>query len=204
MEIELKYLTNDENIFTKLMEDNEIHCLRGDRPIKEIPMNALYYDCADMRLMDAGFACRIRKEGDGYVATLKWKGCDKEGLFVRQELNVPLSEDEAVPSKLMEAFKEATIYEELVKLVGSEPLVEIMAMEFLRKQVKLDSGKSISVLSYDRGFINSKGKKKTISEVELELYSGDQKDMEAIGEGIKSRFNMEIGEKSKFKQGLDI
>ena len=79
-----------------------------------------------------------------------------------------------------------------------------MEMEFVRKQMHIDTGKSISMLSYDEGEIRTTCGNAPISELEIELYSGDQEDMIALGSELASKYNLEPGNRSKYQRGLEL
>ena len=84
------------------------------------------------------------------VATLKWGGSAKEGLHVRGELNVPVDE-QFVRSPNVDVFKGSEIYDEIKATAGDRALQEVMEMDFTRKEIRVDTGKSISVISLDEG-----------------------------------------------------
>jgi len=83
-------------------------------------------------------------------------------------------------------------------------LMPVMEMEFVRKQMHVDTGKSISVVSCDEGEIRTAVGSAPISEVEVELYSGDQEDMIALGRELAAKYNLQAGNKSKFQRGLEL
>ena len=43
-----------------------------------------------------------------------------------------------------------------------------------------------------------------ILELEVELYSGDQEDMVALGSELATKYNLEAGDKSKYQRGLEL
>ncbi len=61
---------------------------------EEIEMHAVYFDTEDRRLYREGMAFRVRKEGNKLVATLKWNGTSEDGMHKREEINVPVDDEE--------------------------------------------------------------------------------------------------------------
>ena len=80
----------------------------------------------------------------------------------------------------------------------------MMDIYFKRRQMRLDTGKSISELSVDQGQIVCNGKVAPISELEIELYSGEEDDMKALGDDMADKYGLIAENTSKFKRGLDL
>jgi len=203
MEIELKFLIEEEFTRERIFEDHHLRKLAGEEALEIIPMKAVYYDTEEKDLMRSGFAFRVRYEDARPVATMKWGGGAEDGLHRRGELNVTVNEDFAECPD-MNIFRGSEIYEELADTVGEKPLIPVMEMEFVRKQMHVDTGKSISVVSCDEGEIRTAVGSAPISEVEVELYSGDQEDMIALGRELAAKYNLQAGNKSKFQRGLEL
>lgn len=203
MEIELKYLIDNvdkiDRIFNDPMVDRYVNKEFNDR----FPIHAVYFDTVKDSFQQSGIIFRVRREGGRIVATLKWDGMTTEGLHKREEINVPVDE-EIMRKPNISIFRESPIYEELEKMSGGGELLPVMEMNFIRNQVRIDTGKSISLLSVDRGDITCKGFKKSICELEIELYSGDYQDMVSLGSAVAAKYKLAPGEKSKFQQGLEL
>ncbi len=217
MEIELKYRADREcglNILEELSK-------KYNAEIREIPMEAIYYDTADLSLLDKRFTYRLRKEGNEIMLTVKYgKGSDKakEGLHRRGEINVPVFDD-FLEKPGIDVLEDTPIYKELDKAVGGQysddlgimlprkPLLPRMEMRFLRKEITVplnEGGKSSAVLSYDEGEILAGGRTLEISEVEIELSEGNEEDLRAFGEKIAQKYGLEPLNKSKYARGLKL
>lgn len=203
MEIELKYLVDEAFTRDRIFNDKHLRDLADEGTIETIPMHAVYFDTKDKALLKKEMAFRVRYEDVRLVATLKWGGNYEEGLHVRGELNVPV-EEAFLEAPTADIFKGSAIYEEISRTVGEEPLVPVMEMDFVRKQMQIDTGKSISVVSYDEGEIKTSAGNAPISELEIELYSGKQEDMIALGKEIAAKYNLQEGSKSKYQRGLEL
>lgn len=203
MEIELKFLVEEELTRERILQDDHLRKLAGEEALEVIPMKAVYYDTEEKDLLKKMYAFRVRYEDVRPVATMKWGGGVEEGLHQRGELNVTVNEVFAECPNV-DIFKGSEIYEEIAEAVGEKPLIPVMEMEFVRKQMHVDTGKSISVVSFDEGEIRTAGGTAPISEVEVELYSGDQDDMIALGKELAAKYNLTPGNKSKYQRGLEL
>ena len=118
MEIELKYLIEDEETQKKLW-DPSVFGKYGEVDLHaETNMRAVYYDTEDGLLRSVDAAFRIRKENDRYVATLKWGGTSDEALHEREELNLPLCEKSDAEEPSLKVFAESEKGRELIELAG--------------------------------------------------------------------------------------
>ena len=203
MEIELKYLVDDEFTRERILHDAHLMKMSDDEEVETIPMKAVYYDTEDKALLRKQFAFRVRYEDVLPVATMKWGGGAENGLHQRGELNVTVNEEFAAAPNV-DIFRGSEIYEEIQETAGGRTLIPVMEMEFVRQQVHVDTGKSISVVSCDLGEIRTAGGNAAISEVEVELYSGDQEDMIALGNELAAKYNLKPGDKSKYQRGLEL
>ena len=98
------------------------------------------------------------------------------------------------------------LFFELPKKIVLNPKdgLPVMHMEFTRQQMRVDTGKSISVISLDDGVIRTANGEVPIAELEIELYSGDQEDMVRLGEELAAKYNLAAGDCSKFQTGLAL
>jgi len=203
MEIELKFLVDGEFTKDRFFGDGHLRELADPETMETITMKAVYYDTPEQDLMKREIAFRIRHEDERMVATLKWGGSASEGLHARGELNVTVDEAFCMEPRAS-IFEGSEVYEEIGLEIGEKLLQPVMEMEFTRKQVHVDTGRSISVLSYDEGEIRTTGGSAPICELELELYSGDQEDMVALGRELAQKYNLKPGNASKYQRGLEL
>ena len=204
MEIELKYLVDDPSKFDQIFADEIITTIKDQKEEEIIPMHAVYYDTPDRRLLDRMYAVRIRKEGELFIGTLKWGGTSVNGLHRREEINIPIPAEELANGLDFRLFEPSDQYEVLRELIGDQKLEPLVEMKFDRRQIRLDSGASISMFSADEGVIRGKGKEVPISEIEIELFSGEEADIVALGEKICAKYDLKPGESSKFARGLAL
>lgn len=203
MEVELKFLVEEPIARERILQDKHLEEITDAGSREEIEMKAIYLDTETFDLCQKQMAFRIRYENGNPIATLKWGGRVEAGLHERGELNVPVDE-EYIKAPHLGIFKGSEIYEDIKTAAGEKPLHRLMEMNCIRKQITVDTGRSISVVSLDVGeIVTSKGTA-PISELEVELYSGDKDDMVALGRELAAKYNLKEGLKSKFQVGLEL
>ncbi len=204
MEIELKYRIEDEAVIEAIFQDPYIEMIKDKQTEESIDMYAVYFDTADHRLLAEGIAFRIRREGCSLQATLKWNGSEEGGMHKREELNIAVDDPEKLHEPDIDIFSQSDMGDALLDIVGSEPLVPLMEVDSVRHQVRIDTGKSISELSIDKGEVRVGEKSSEILEMEIELFSGEEADMIALGDSLAEKFGLKASNISKFKRGLDL
>lgn len=203
MEIEVKYIVQDDFAKEKILEDKHLQSISCPDSREIINMEAVYFDTKELALCKKEMALRVRYENGRPIATLKWGGGSEGSLHVRGELNVSVDETFANRPHI-DIFKGSDIYEELGRIVGEDNLFPIMEMKCVRQQLKVDTGRSINVVSLDEGEIITPKGNTPICELEVELYSGEKEDMIALGKELAMKYNLEEGIKSKFQRGLEL
>jgi len=204
MEIELKYAIDHVDVAEEIFQDPYIQMIKDKQTEESIDMHAVYFDTEDRRLYREGIAFRVRKEGDIMQATLKWNGSSEDGMHKREEINAPVDDVEKLHTPDVEIFAQSEMCDVLKGLVGERKLMPMMETDIVRHQVRIDTGKSISELSVDKGEVRACGKSAPILEMEIELFSGDEADMKALGEELAKKFGLRAENISKFKRGLDL
>lgn len=204
MEVELKYLIEDEETQKKLWNESVFKKYGDVDPRGETNMRAVYYDTRDGLLHSVDAAFRIRKENERLVATLKWGGRNQNELSEREELNIPLCGLSDAEKPTLKVFAESKKGRELIELVGDRELVPVVETSFTRKTMRIDTGKSICEAALDTGKIITAGGNADIRELELELFSGSVEDLEEIGSDIAGRFSLRAGVKSKYARGIEL
>lgn len=203
MEVELKFLVEDKLARDRILQDNYLGELIQEGSREEIQMKAAYFDTEDMTLCGKKMALRVRFENGKPVATLKWGGSSEGGLHVRGELNVPADGD-FIKTPRIDIFKGSEIYDQLAEACGDKKFIRLMDVEYLRRQIMVDTGKSISVVSLDVGSVITSCGNDDISELEIELYSGDVDDMIEMGKKLAVKYNLKECGVSKFCRGLKL
>lgn len=206
MEIELKYTVPDKETMEKIWNDNFVSEIEEEGTREDLLMKAAYFDTDDRILSKNDIAFRVRMEGKKTVASLKWNDKDSSisGLHMREEINVPVSDDACFISPRPDIFKESSEGRDLLEVVGDSPLMNILEMTFVRKSVRLDNGNCICELSLDEGKIIGDKGEEIIREMEIELFSGEQEDLIEIGDIITEKYNLTPEKRSKYSRGMRL
>ncbi len=206
MEVELKYRIPEKETIDSIWKDGYVSGIEEKGSREDILMKAAYFDTEDMILSKNDIAFRVRMEGPKIIASLKWNDKDLSisGLHMREEINVPMNDDTCFISPKPDIFKESSEGRDLLEVVGDSPLINIMEMTFVRKRLRLDDGVCICELSLDEGKIVCDSGELPITEMEIELFTGDQEDLIKIGETIVDKYGLIPESSSKYSRGLRL
>jgi len=200
MEIELKYKVPTPEIADDIWKDKLFCSVEEDDSREEMCFLAKYFDTPDCDLAKNDIAYRVRKEGSKLVAALKWAGRSEGALHTRQELNVPVCDEKPDPA----VFRESDVGQDLLNIIGDKPVYSMMEMRFHRRRFRIDTGTGIFEMSVDEGVIVTPYGEEPISEVELELFSGEQEELEKLGKKLCDEYKLEKEEKSKYARGIKM
>jgi inorganic triphosphatase YgiF len=198
MEIELKYTIPDEETARQIWEDALFSEFEEEGTREELKIDARYFDTDSFDLARNEVAYRIRREGDRLVAALKWKGHSEDGLHVREELNVPVQDDE--PD--LDVFHESSIGCEVLKFAENKELKCILQTSFLRRKFRIDTGTGLFEFSVDSWEIVTDYGVQPINEVEVELFSGETEELMEIGRKLQEEYGLKEENNSKYYRGL--
>lgn len=200
MEIELKYRVPGEDIAGRIWENELFSDMEEESSREELRLVGRYYDTEDRRLADSGIAYRVRKEGEHYIATVKWKGESEDGLHSREELSIPVADHEAD----IAVFSESSVGPRLEELAEGRELICIMETEIDRRRFRIDTGTGIFELSVDSGQVKTDCGCEEILEVEVELFSGETEELVKIGEKLQKKYGLDAEDTSKYAKGLHL
>ncbi len=203
METEFKYRISDAAVFDSIISDPILENQHKNK-VDEIKMHAVYFDTVDEDLRKAGIAYRIRYENDRIVATIKWdvNVNEEDGLHVREEIDLVINDERFAEEPDIDIFRSSDAYEVLYAAVGDKKLYKTIDMDFNRKLVMVDTGKSISALSLDDGIIGRKSGAVKVLEIEIEWYHGDEEDFKELAHRIAEKYQLEPETASKLQRGF--
>lgn len=160
-----------------------------------------YYDTHDHELRDRGVALRVRQQDSQFTQTIKTAGSSLGGLHRRGEWNATVSGPELDPVRLPET--EWTPW--LTSLWRQQKLLTVFSTDFERKSRELrhDSG-TVLELALDHGAIHGDEEHDPISEVELELLSGDPAPMFELVRQLVSHHPLHPDSRSKAERGYRL
>lgn len=160
-----------------------------------LPLRAVYADTDDQRLAAAGFALRLRQEGQRCVQALKGRG---DGLLGRLEHEV-----EVPPGAVLDSARHigTPAGEALAKLLAGAPLDERYRTEILRTLRRVRHGGSTVELAFDEGAIVAGSRRLAVCELEFELIDGTPADLVALARDWLQRHGLAWDLRTKSERG---
>ncbi len=204
MEIEMKYGIGDKETAESIWGDEYLSSMEEPESREKVLMKAAYFDTDDYILSKNDIAMRVRMEGNRIVATLKWGGKSEGGLHIRGEINVPVNDQACFINPDPQIFSESEVGQELLSLIGFKSVHSIIETNFIRSRFRVDDGNGIMEISIDQGEIITAEGTAPISELEIELFSGEQESLEEITKKIAGKYGLEAESKSKYARGLEL
>jgi inorganic triphosphatase YgiF len=143
------------------------------RPIKLVN---IYFDTPELTLASSKSALRLRQTPDGWLQTFKTVGNAKEGLHSRHEWEMPVAGEKLEIDALLRECDEPSAADALRQ--AAPELVELFRTNFTRTLWRVEVNGSDIEAAIDQGDVfaevDSETRRAPISEVELELKSGDE------------------------------
>lgn len=160
---------------------------------------SVYYDTARQDLRRAGIALRLRRDGGRWLQTLKAEGVQHAGLAQRAEWELPVRRKALEPLAFPREEIRRTTGVDLARLAPR--LAPVFQTRFTRHSglVQVD-GKASAELAIDRGLISAGRRREPISEVELELISGDTGALMRFAEALE----LPLAYESKAERGYRL
>ena len=200
----MKYTIKDKACADALWEDDYLAGIADAESKETVFMKSAYFDTEDFVLSKNDIAFRVRMEGTRVVASLKWNGTAEKGLHIREEINVPVDDPACFIQPLPEIFKESETGRQVMTLVGDKKLNSLLEINFLRRRVRVDTGRSILEVAVDIGEIVTDYGNAPVLELELELFSGENEDVLALGNILAEKYDLTTMDESKYSRGLKL
>ncbi len=204
MEIEMKYGIGSKEAANNIWEDEYLLSIEEKDSREKVYMKEAYFDTEDYILSKNDIAFRIRMEGSRIVASLKWNGESVLGLHTREEINVPVNDENCFIMPNPEIFIESDIGKKMIELINGRPLHNLLETRFLRRRLRVDDGKAICEVAIDEGEIVTDFGTLPICEMEIELFTGEQDDVLKIGQLLAEKYKLEVENRSKYARGLKM
>jgi len=203
MEIELKLLVAPAD-GKKLLKHPLIRRHSIGKPTQSA-LFAIYFDTPDllMRRHDAGL--RVRKADGQWVQTMKAGGSVQGGLHQRHEWETPVDASLPELQKLRAVIPPDSQW---ASLVGSPSLAErlhpLFTVQVRRTTWNLQIGEDAIELVLDQGTIEREEAVIPVSEIELELKSGNPQCLYAFALQLLEDIPMRLENKSKAERGYAL
>jgi inorganic triphosphatase YgiF len=200
IEIEMKLVARDAKALAGLPEALRAlgaDVLRADRHV----IRDRYYDTEDWRFYRANYALRIRRAKGKTILTMKSLDRPKGGVSRREEL------EQALPKgwRSFGRLPKGAVSDRVRRIADGDALRVLFAIRNRRTVYECRLGDSLTVLAGADDFrIEAVGKVELLAEVELEMTSGEVRELREFGRRLARRLGLSRAHRSKFKQGLDL
>jgi triphosphatase len=142
----------------------------------------IYFDTPQLALAKSKSALRLRQTPDGWLQTFKTVGQAKDGLHSRHEWEMPVAGPKLEIDALLKACDEPSAADALRD--AAPGLIELFRTNFTRTLWHVAFDGSDVEAAIDQGDVladvNGESRRAPISEVELELKSGDESALHAL------------------------
>ncbi|MBI4291193.1 MAG: CYTH and CHAD domain-containing protein [Betaproteobacteria bacterium] len=198
-EIELKLLVPGRELGAIFELDAVKRRARGAPAEKRLV--SVYYDTPEGDLRAHRIALRLRQDGARWVQTLKGGGIASAGLHQRDEF------EWQVPSRRLDlGVLASTRYAQLfAKQRIARALRPVFTTRFLRvvQPLQFDDG-TTTELCADSGTIRAGPKREPISEIEIELVTGDPLRLFELSHELEGKISFRLGHLSKAERGYAL
>lgn len=196
MEVELKVLFSPEDLH-RAGRHASIAAVRAGRGRTD-RLVSVYYDTAGAALARAGVTLRVREVRGRWVQTVKAGGASAAGLHEREEREWRLPGAAPDPglltgSPLEELFSSARVTGRLAPVFRTE-------FERVVRPLAWSDG-TRAELALDHGSLHAGDRSESISEMELELRSGDATRLFELAQALLADFPLRLGHASKAERG---
>lgn len=204
METELKLLIRPEDA-DKLRQHPLLKQYAMDAP-RQQTLSGIYFDTRDHDLRQADAGLRVRQVNQDWIQTLKAGGTAVAGLYQRNEweskVNGPTPDLEALRRQIDPKSQFAKLIKDLHKRGELFPAFTT-SVERTVWDLRLPTGDEVECV-IDQGSIDAKDGKAPVSELELELKSGDPRHLFELALQLQNDVPMQIGSLSKADRGYGL
>ncbi len=160
-----------------------------------------YYDTESHKLRELKIGLRIRRAGETYIQSVKSEGRVVGGLYQRNESETEISNANLDLSKVEDPYLQILLEEAQDEDGNLRPLFRT---DFSREFALVELADSQIEIALDSGEISHKSESNTICEVELELKSGQAKDLFALSKKLIENFELVLSAESKAERGYRL
>ena len=174
----------------------EFMAANGWKPNSSLMLANCYYDTPNQDLQRGRIALRVRRAGNQWIQTLKTAGSvEANGITTRGEWEWELPNSELNTNVALEYLPED------IDVAALRPL---FTTDFKRTTWLVDyKGASIEV-ALDQGEIFAAPRRVPISEVELELKTGDKGGLLALAEVLQASIKLQVSTVSKAQRAQQL
>jgi triphosphatase len=174
---------------------------------RKITLTNVYFDTPDRALASAKSALRLRGAPDQWLQTYKTAGEAKDGLHSRHEWELPVAGEALEINALLEICDDESARQALQE--AAPELADLFRTDFTRVIWEVEHEGAMIEAALDLGEVSAEvdGEHRSapISELELELKSGDEKALTTLAAEIRGAFlYLQAEDISKARRGYDL
>jgi triphosphatase len=163
-------------------------------------LSTIYFDTPDQALAKRGIVLRIRAVGQRHIQTIKLPSEGLGGLQVQREIETPVAGDRPELDKIVD-LRMRRLFADKAFTRRLDPL---FVTEFRRTVWPLRFGGSLIELAFDRGEIRAKDARLPLSEIELELRSGQPEHLFELALAVHEVLPVTLGRETKAARGYAL
>ncbi len=202
-EIELK-LAVPADALAKLSRDPRLKALVSGGGVRK-HLRTTYFDTPDRHLLAAELALRVRRDGRRRIQTLKTAGHPQLGPLARGEWEREIvGERPVVDDAWLAEIGDKDARKLLGKTKVRTRLAPLFSTDFRRQAWRVRRSGSVIELAIDRGLIEGPDGQVPISEVELELKSGNSNELYGLARDIVALVPAVVESRSKAERGYAL
>lgn len=200
-EVESKYLLPDATTLQAILAVRELAGYQV-QPQGKVRMVDRYLDTADRTLLHQGWACRLRRQGETWIAGLKHNQQVRGAIVSRAELEVTVPSNEADPR----CWPEGEVRTNMLRLTGGRELEQLVTLKQVRHRSTLvKNGCPVAQLSLDRVDIVGLGKRHRRYMLECELMDGGEPaDLERVDAFLCQNYVLTPEPRSKLQLAFEL
>ncbi|MFN0163786.1 MAG: inorganic triphosphatase [Burkholderiales bacterium] len=200
-EIEIKLACGAHHARALLKHPALSHPAPDARPFRHKLVN-IYFDTEEFDLRRRKMALRLRRQGQQWLQTLKASGERDNGVAIRREWEMPV----AGQALELRRLRDTPITEALDEIGDPDLLQPIFRAEFVREAWTVRpfpryAPDFIAEIAFDNGHILAGERVDRISEIEIELKAGHQRELEYLAHLLMRDLKIKPEPRSKAKRG---
>ena len=161
-------------------------------------LETVYYDTPERLLFQHGMSLRVRRSGKHFIQTLKLLPNSGQPLM-RRQWEAPV--DDVSPDL---ARLPADEVGDPVTMLTNDALVPVFATKVRRHARRLDLPDASVEIVFDEGTIEAGARQEVLSEIELELKSGNAGVLFDLGTQLLDAAPLQLGTRSKAERGYAL
>lgn len=165
--------------------------------VKTVKMNSVYFDTREQDLRKNGFTFRLRQEGTRTVFCVKGPRSGNARLELEAEA-------ETQADALSAICKDPAMPPAVGGILLSKELSPVFSASFTRRTRNAEYEGACVEASFDEGQLENDGRYAAISELELELKSGDERGLEALASYICEKYGFKKATGTKARRAASL